>query len=63
MKTNVNKIDRLKSFKEISNIDFAKGEQLFWLIKNILLTQEERINELEFQIAQLKGQVENDENI
>jgi len=52
------KIDRLKTIKEASAIDFHSGKRLFWLMKKILIEQDERINELEFKIAELRGEVE-----
>jgi len=51
-------IHRLKEIKGVSLKDFASGHGLFWIIKNILIEQDNRINDLEYNLAELRGEVE-----
>jgi len=51
------KIDKLKSIKRASLNDFVEGKGLFWLMKRIIIEQDERISELEFKIANLHRKV------
>lgn len=54
------KINRLKEIKEASVIDLVGGKNLVWLMKKIILEQNERIEQLEFKVAELRGEVESD---
>lgn len=54
------KINRLKGIKEASVTDLVGGENLVWLMKKIILEQNERIEQLKFKVAQLRGDVESD---
>ena len=54
------KINRLKAIKEASVTDLVGGENLVWLMKKIILEQNERIEQLEFKVAELRGEVESD---
>lgn len=55
-----NKINRLKRIKEASVTDLVGGENLVWLMKKIIIEQDERIGELEFKVAEIRGEVEED---
>jgi len=54
------KIDRLKEIKEASVTDLVGGENLVWLMKKIIIEQNERIEQLEFKVAELRDEVEED---
>jgi uncharacterized protein YbcI len=54
------KINRLKEIKEASVTDLVGGENLVWLMKKIIIEQNERIEQLEFKVAELRGEVEED---
>jgi hypothetical protein len=52
------KINRLEAIKEASVTDLVGGENLVWLMKKIILEQNERIEQLELKVAELRGEVE-----
>jgi hypothetical protein len=54
------KINRLKEIKEASVTDLVGGENLVWLMKKIIIEQNERIEQLELKVAELRGEVEED---
>ncbi len=54
------KINRLKEIKEASVADLVDGENLVWLMKKIIIEQNERIEQLEFKVSELRGEVEED---
>jgi hypothetical protein len=54
------KINCLRAIKEASVTDLVGGENLVWLMKKIILEQNERIEQLELKVAELRGEVEPD---
>lgn len=54
------KINRLKEIKGASITDLVGGKNLVWLMKNIIIEQNERIEQLELKVAELRGEVEGD---
>ena len=52
------RIEQLKLIKNASITDLVSGENIIWLMKNIIIEQEERIARLEFKVSQLYGEVE-----
>ena len=54
------RIEQLKLIKNASITDLVSGENIIWLMKNIIIEQEERIARLEFKVSQLYGEVEED---
>lgn len=54
------KINRLRAIKEASVTDLVGGENLIWLMKKIILEQNERIEQLELKVTELRGEVESD---
>lgn len=57
----ISTINQLKNVTSLSMRDFAGGQRIFWILKKIILDQEDRIKELEYKIAELKGEVQPDE--
>ena len=51
-------LKKLKNIKSVSVKDLTGGVGLVWIMKKIILNQEERIDELEYKIAELMGEVE-----
>ena len=54
------RIEQLKLIKNASITDLVSGENIIWLMKNIIIEQEERIARLEFKVSQVYGEVEED---
>lgn len=54
------KINRLKAIKEASVTHLVGGKNLVWLMKKIILEQNERIEQLELKVPELRGEVEPD---
>lgn len=54
------RIEQLKLIKNASITDLVSGENIIWLMKNIIIEQEERIARLEFKVSQLYGEIEED---
>jgi len=52
------KLKRLKEIKEASALDLVGGKNLIWLMKKIIIEQDERIEQLELKVAELRGEVE-----
>ena len=53
-------INLLKEIKEASVTDLVGGKNLVWLMKKIIIKQNERIEQLEFKVAEMRGEVEED---
>lgn len=51
------KINRLKGIREASVTDLLDGENMVWLMKKIIIEQEERIVRLEVKVAEMRGEV------
>ena len=56
----MNDIQRLESIAEANVLDLVGNKKILWLMKRIILDQEERIRNLEFEVADLNGKVEHD---
>jgi hypothetical protein len=56
----MNDIQRLESITEANVLDLVGNKKILWLMKRIILDQEERIRDLEFEVADLNGKVEHD---
>ena len=52
--------DKVSLTKEASAIDLTKGKGLFWILKRIIIQQDERISDLELKLAEALGEVEED---
>jgi len=55
-------VKELKKIDEASALDMTGGKGMIWIMKKIILDQQKRLNELEFYVAELKGEVEPDED-
>jgi hypothetical protein len=58
VKYTVSKIDQLKRIKEASLKDLLEGQNFVWLMKKIIIEQNDRINSLEFKVARTRDEVE-----
>ena len=55
-------VKELEETNQASISDLVGGERLFWKMKKIILNQQERLNKLEFLVAELRGEVEPSDN-
>ena len=55
-------VKELKKIDEASVMDLVGGKKIFWVMKKIILDQQKRLDELEFLVAELRGEVEPDED-
>ena len=53
-------IEILNNVQIASIEDFVHGQGFFWLMKKIILDQEQRIFELEIKVAKLRNEIEPD---
>jgi len=53
-------IQKLKQIDQASLKDLVKGKNLVWYMKKSIIELHEKIKELDFKIAELRGEVEED---
>ena len=59
----MNDMQKLEEIKACNVFDLIGGKRLIWLMKRIILNQEKRIAELEFDLAEREGLVEKDDEL
>ena len=55
-------LKELKEIDEAGVMDLIGGKGLVWIMKGLIIAQDERISQLEFLVAELRGEVEPEED-
>lgn len=55
-------LKELKEIDEAGVMDLIGGKGLVWIMKGLIIAQDERISKLEFLVAELRGEVEPEED-